>query len=167
MVFIMITVLFILNQNAKEEEKLEVMYQDRYAVICQFNPHNRSICYWRNNLSVKDFRKEGDKLILEDSGSFSGLDVELKVCVDEKRFRSLFHEKMMGEIAFRGCPEHMGIMVRMRKDYFPRTCKGMGEGFEYEFSMEGSVKDLAYKNHSIAGKGTVRGIKEELEKPEI
>ena len=45
-------------------------------------------------MSVKDFRKEGNRLIFEDSGSCSGLDVELKVCIDEKRFRSLFHEKM-------------------------------------------------------------------------
>ena len=131
---------------------MEVMFQDRYAVICQINPHNRSICYWRNNLSVKDFRKEGNRLIFEDSGSCSGLDVELKVCIDEKRFRSLFHEKMKTEIAFRGSPEHFGIMVRMRTAFFPRTCKGTGDGFTYEFSMGGTYKELSYKNHSIAGK---------------
>ena len=124
---------------------MEVMFQDRYAVICQINPHNRSICYWRNNLSDKDFRKVGDKLIFEDSGSYSGLDVELKVCIDEKRFRSLFHEKKKVEITFRGSPEHMGIMVRMRNSFFPGTCKGTGAGFEYEFKMGGTAGDLSYK----------------------
>ncbi|MBQ7724289.1 MAG: hypothetical protein IJT63_01655 [Lachnospiraceae bacterium] len=74
------------------------------------------------------------------------------MCIDEKRFRSLFHEKMKAEIAFRGLPEHFGIMARMRTDIFPRTCKGSGDGFTYEFSMGGTYKDLSYKIHSIAGK---------------
>ncbi|MBQ7725050.1 MAG: hypothetical protein IJT63_05500 [Lachnospiraceae bacterium] len=131
---------------------MEVMFQDRYAVICQINPHNRSICYWRNNLSEKDFRREGDRLIFEDSGSYSGLDVELRVCVEKDHFKMIFHDQRQGEVTFHGHPEHFGIMIRMRTDIFPKVCRGSGNGFQYEFSMGGTDKGLSYKNRSNSGK---------------
>ena len=36
----------------------KVAYEDRYAQIRQMAKTNRSICYWRNNLSIKDFKEE-------------------------------------------------------------------------------------------------------------
>ena len=123
---------------------METKYQDRYAQVRQISPHNRSVCYWRNNLSVKDFRKEGGILVLEDSGSYSGLNVSLSVRVEEGKLKKLFRMNKKGEIEFWGSPKHLGIMVRMKTDLFPKTCKGSADGFEYEFSMEGTVKGLSF-----------------------
>ncbi len=46
----------------------EVRYQDRYAQVRQLNIHNRSVCYWRNNLSIRDFWEERGWYVNEDEG---------------------------------------------------------------------------------------------------
>ena len=122
----------------------EMRYRDRYAQVRQTSPHNRSVCYWRNNLSVKDFRKEGDFLILDDSGTYNGLNVSLSIRVEEAKLKKMFRKKIKGEIEFWGSPNHMGIMVRMKTDLFSKTCKGSAEGYEYKFRMDGTVRGLSF-----------------------
>ena len=123
---------------------METRYQDRYAEVRQISPHNRAVCFWRNNLSVKDFSKEGNCIIFDDYGTYNGLNVSLSVRVEEVKLKKLFRIKRKGEIEFWGSQNHMGIMVRMKTDLFPKTCKGSAEGYEYEFSMDGTIKGLSF-----------------------
>ena len=131
----------------------ETRYRDRYAQVRQINIHNRSVCYWRNNLSIRDFREERGWYVYEDEGSYNGLSVKMRVAVRKERIKSVFRRKEKSQVEFWGSPNHMGIRVRMKTDLFPRKCCGATESLEYEFEMTGTIKGLSYVNESVQQKG--------------
>ncbi len=131
----------------------EVRYQDRYAQVRQLNIHNRSVCYWRNNLSIGDFREEGEWYVYEDEGSYNGLFVRMRIAVKKEHIKCIFRRKEKSLVEFWGSPGHMGIRVRMKSDLFPRKCRGSTASLEYEFEMSGTIRGLSYVNENIQHKG--------------
>ena len=124
----------------------KVRYSDRYAEIRQISPRNRAVCYWRNNLSLADFIKEDGWYVLEDSGSYKGLRVKIKIMVKSGSVGRLFQRKKKGIIEFWGNACHMGIMVRLKSSIFPKTHRGSEGWLKYEYSMEGTIDGLSYVN---------------------
>ena len=131
----------------------EVRYQDRYAQVRQLNIHNRSVCYWRNNLSIRDFREEGEWYVYEDEGSYNGLFVRMRIAVRKEHIKRVFRGKEKSLVEFWGSPSHMGIRVRMKSELFPRKCRGSTALLEYEFEMFGTIRGLSYVNKNIQHKG--------------
>ena len=144
----------------------ETRYRDRYAQIRQMNIHNRSVCYWRNNLSISDFREEGEWYIYEDEGSYNGLSVRMRIAIRRERIKGVFRRREKGQAEFWGSPNHMGIRVRMKTDLFPRKCCGATESIEYEFEMTGTIKGLAYVNEGTQ-RGMCRGNKRKTDRSRI
>ena len=132
---------------------VETKYMDRYAQIKQLNIHNRSVCYWRNNLSLKDFREDGDWYIFEDEGSYNGLSVRMHISVKKEHFKKVFRRREKSLAELWGSPKHMGIRLRMKKDLFPRRCCGSTESMTYEFEMSGTVKGLSFVNEDLKQTG--------------
>ena len=124
----------------------ETRYRDRYAQIRQIHVHNRSVCYWRNNLSSGDFRKERGWYVYEDEGSYNGLSVKMKISVKTEDFKKIFRRKMKGPVELQGSPNHMGIRIRMKTDLFPRKCSGTTGAVKYEFEMTGTIRGLSFVN---------------------
>ncbi len=122
----------------------KVAYEDRYAQIRQMAKTNRSICYWRNNLSIKDFKEEKDRYVFEDTGNYNGLEVWMRISVKKRYVRRLFKRKRKGVIEFWGNLKHMGIMVRLRTKKFPRIHTGSEGWLTYEFSMDGTTDGLIF-----------------------
>ncbi len=131
----------------------EVRYQDRYAQVRQLNIHNRSVCYWRNNLSIGDFREEGGWYVYEDEGSYSGLSVWMRIAVRKDRLKGVFRRREKGLVEFWGAPKHLGIRIRMKSELFPRKCCGSTDSLKYEFEMSGTIRGLSYVNDSRQLKG--------------
>jgi len=123
-----------------------VKYSDRFAEIRQISPRNRAVCYWRNNLSLADFTREDNWYVLEDSGSYNGLKVRIRIMVKSGSMGRLFQRKKKGIIEFWGSAYHMGIMVRMKARNFPRVHRGSEGWLKYEFGMEGTIDGLSYVN---------------------
>ena len=123
-----------------------VKYSDRFAQIRQISPKNRAVCYWRNNLSLADFTKENGWYVLEDSGSYNGLRVWMRIMVKNDSVPRLFQRKRKGIIEFWGSACHLGIMVRLKTGNFPKTHKGSEGWLRYEYRMEGTIDGLSYIN---------------------
>ncbi len=127
----------------------ETRYRDRYAQIRQIHVHNRSVCYWRNNLSSGDFRRERGWYVFEDEGSYNGLSVKMKISVKTEDFKKIFRRKMKGLVVLQGSPNHLGIRIRIKKDLFPRKCSGTTGAVKYEFEMSGTIRGLSFVNNEL------------------
>lgn len=130
----------------------EIRYRDRYAQIRQINIHNRSVFYWRNNLSIGEFREERGWYIYEDEGSYNGLYVKMRISVRKELIKNVFRRKEKSQVEFWGSQNHMGICIRMKADLFPRKCCGGTENLKYEFEMAGTIKGLSYINEHFQKK---------------
>lgn len=122
----------------------KVKYEDRYAEVRQIAKANRAVCYWRNNLSIKDFIRVGEWYVLEDSGEYKGLRVWMRIMVREDSLERMFKRNRKGIIEFWGKPGHMGIMVRLRTRFFPGIHRGSEGWLIYEYGMDGSTEELSF-----------------------
>ena len=132
---------------------METRYSDRFAQIRQLNVHNRSVCYWRNNLTGEDFSEEGGWYVYEDEGSYNGLNAHLRIGIRKECMKKVFRRKEKCLVRLWGSPKHMGICVRMKTDLFPRKCRGETDCLKYEFEMSGTIRGLSYVNESTGRKG--------------
>ncbi len=132
----------------------KVKYEDRFAQIRQIANSKRAVCYWRNNLSLNDFIKDGSWYVFEDTGSYNGLNVWMRITVKRDSIKRLFQRKHKGVIEFWGDSGHMGIMVRMRTRKFPKIHKGSEGWLTYEFSMDGTADGLVYIGKKTVAKHT-------------
>ena len=131
---------------------METRYSDRYAQIRQLNVHNRSVCYWRNNLTVKDFREESGWYVYEDEGSYNGLNAYLRIEIRKECIKKVFRRKEKCLVKLWGSPKHMGICIRMKTDLFPKKCCGETDWLKYEFEMSGTIRGLSYVNENVRKK---------------
>ncbi len=106
----------------------EVRYQDRYAQVRQLNIHNRSVCYWRNNLSIRDFWEERGWYVNEDEGSYNGLSVKMRIAVKKERIKSVFRRK---EKSLAGVPVIPSPVVSI-------SGKRLTEGTDYKVTIIGN-----------------------------
>ena len=132
---------------------METRYSDRYAQIRQLNVHNRSVCYWRNNLTIKYFKEERGWYVYEDEGSYNGLNTHLRVEIRKECMKRAFRRKEKCLVRLWGSPNHMGICIRMKADLFPKKCCGETDCLKYEFEMNGTIRGLSYVNESAGKKG--------------
>ncbi len=131
----------------RRKRKVRGRYQDRYAEVRRIHARNRSVCYWRNNLSVNDFQhRKGEGYVFEDTGSYCGLTVWMRIMVKEDGFRPLLHGDWNEPVMLRGSVRHLGIRLRMKTDIFPREIRGAARYMEYAFRMEGTLKGLSFRD---------------------
>ena len=127
-------------------------YENYYAQLRGRFPRKSSVCFWRNNLSLKDFKNTEDgKLVFEDVGEYKGLHVWMRMEIREGEMESIFHGERQAPVRFIGNPKHMGISVRMNRKAFPGELNGETNGIVYAFRMEGTYRELSFVEEKKRG----------------
>ena len=121
------------------------IFEDCFAQLRGSCPRCVAVCFWRNNLSLSDFQRDGDgALVYEGKGEYKGLFVRMRLRVRRERLMELLAGGETGPVRFIGNEKHMGICLRMNRKGFPGIMAGEVNGITYSFDMEGSYRELSF-----------------------
>lgn len=142
------------------------VYEDSFAQIRRFNEHNVSICYWNNNVSISDFERCDDGLLIyEHEGEYRGLKAILRIEVDEKKPRRIFSRRgERGPLRFRGTLDHMGIRIHMRRNAFPAKQSGEINGVRFTVELSGRDDLLSFIDEKALRAGRNHRKREAVDK---
>ena len=123
-------------------------FEDMYARIVKRDRGRYWLCFWRNDLSLHDLqyiqRDDFIGYVLHNQCSYRGLEVWMKIEVEERAVNGMFRDWEGGLLQIKGAHDHMGIGIRIDTEQFPGLACGVGEGIRCSFVMNGTLEGLYY-----------------------